>query len=429
MFIAIPHSTTLQLGGRPYVTWSVMLICLLVHLIAPASEALLYYPKSWNPITMLTASVAHADWGHIIFNLIFFYAFSPMLEMAIASAKRYLLTLIAIAFLTQIAYSLFSVITDDYVPTLGLSGVVMGVIGLSAYLIPRARVRTFVWFIAHIRNHFIPAWLLATWYIGGDIIDMYNYGLSTGINFISHISGGVTGYLIGYRYFKEHKEDIKDEVDDAIEYARSVRQDIGLANTYSGDRRYLEEKARKCEAKRHYEQYMSSLYSYVEAKRDSDATMLILEDYDLKKHSIEIYNELFNRMLQWRPSRALLCTGRLIIDLHVQHRQYLPAINIAKKCHSIAPDFVLADSLHVLVLAKQAMAVNEYDLAWMIIKNANGRYGNTIDTVHCALLEVELLWMHLGKLDEARELIINLLAQQQSKKDHAMILALAKTIQ
>jgi membrane associated rhomboid family serine protease len=429
MFIAIPHSTSLQLGGRPYVTWAIMAVCILIHIWNPSSPALMYFPDTWNPLKMMTASLAHADWEHIIFNLIFFYAFSPMLEMAVASTKRYVFTLLAISFVTHISYSLFSLMAGMYIPTLGLSGVVMGVIGFSAYLIPKARVVTFVWVLSFARNIYIPAWILAAWYICGDIYDLYFYGMDSGINFISHISGGIAGYLIGYFYFREHKEDIKDEVDDAVDYARSLRQDTGIASTYRGDRARLEYEARERDAKRNYERYMSQIYNFVQAKRDSDAIMLILEDYDLKQHSIEIYYELFNRMLQWGASRALLCTGRLIIDLHLLNRQYLPAVKLAKQCHSIAPEFILANPMHVLVLAKQAMAVNEYELAWMITGNSNERYGDAIDTVQCALLEVELLWMHLGRAAEARELITGLLAQQHSSKNHALILSLARSIQ
>ena len=48
---------------------------------APGSldARLMYAPDSWNPVKMLTASLAHGDWGHIIFNLIFFIAFAVVL--------------------------------------------------------------------------------------------------------------------------------------------------------------------------------------------------------------------------------------------------------------------------------------------------------------------------------------------------------------
>lgn len=36
---------------------------------------LMYYPDSWNPIKAITAVLSHGDFLHILFNLIFFFAF------------------------------------------------------------------------------------------------------------------------------------------------------------------------------------------------------------------------------------------------------------------------------------------------------------------------------------------------------------------
>ena len=113
----------------------------------------------------------------------------------------------------------------------------------------------------------------------------------------------------------------------------------------------------------------------------------------------------------------------------MRNKQYSAATSIAKQCHAIAPDFVLADSLHALVLAKHAMTVNEYELAWMIVTNVGERYGNTTATICCALLEVELLSMYLGKPVEARELVTRLLAHKQPEEYHARILTLARALQ
>ena len=113
MFIIIPHRSTLALGRRPYVTWGVMAVCLLIHLLAPASQSLMYYPDSWNPLTMVSSSLAHADWPHLIGNLLFFYAFSPMLEEAVANRIRYLLILLMMAIVTGISYSVFSVFANE----------------------------------------------------------------------------------------------------------------------------------------------------------------------------------------------------------------------------------------------------------------------------------------------------------------------------
>jgi membrane associated rhomboid family serine protease len=425
----IPHSSDLTLGRRPYVTWAVIAICLLIHLIAPSSDALMYYPDSWNPIKMLTASVAHGSWSHIIGNLLFFYAFSPMLETAVASTKRYVLILIALALITHLTYSLYSLAVGDYVPTLGLSGVVMGVIGLAAYMMPRVHIRTFVWFITHAKNYYIPAWILAAWYIGWDISDLFSYGLSTGVNLISHVSGGIGGYLIGYYYLKDHKNEIKEEISDAIDYARSERVDYGMASTYSGGRAKMIEQIRERDAKRDYENYLSRIYQLAQANRESDAVVLALDGFEEKQYSVEIYTEMFERINDWGPSRTLLCTGRLCIDLFMRNNNFHRALEISKRCIAVTDDFLIADPIHVQLLAKHAIETNQHDVAYTIIKNAAQRYGDSINMTQCVLLEIELLWMHQGDNNAAKKLLTKLLSTKLSKEHHNSIMQLAKAMQ
>ena len=95
-------------------------------------------------------------------------------------------------------------------PSLGLSGVVMGMMGMFAYLMPHARIRVFFWFFTIIKIFFIPAWILALWYIGMDTLDMLfsdDYG---GTNLIAHVSGGFGGYILGYILLKDQREQIDD---------------------------------------------------------------------------------------------------------------------------------------------------------------------------------------------------------------------------
>lgn len=389
----------------------------------------MYYPDSWNPVKMLTASVAHGSWTHILGNLLFFYAFSPMLETVVASTKRYIFILISLALITQITYSLYSLAVGVYVPTLGLSGIVMGVIGLAAYMMPKAHIRTFVWFIIHVKNYYIPAWILAVWYIGWDISDLFNYGLSSGINLISHVSGGIGGYLIGYFYLKDHKSEIKDEISDAIDYARSERNDNGMASTYSGGREKMIEQIRVRDAKRDYENYLSRIYQLVQADRDSDATILALDGFEEKQYSVEIYTEMFERMYDWGASRTLLCIGRLCIDQYIRNNNLHRALEITKRCIAVTDDFLIADPIHVQLLAKHAIETNQHDAAYAIIKHAVERYAESIDKTQCILLEIELLLTHLGDNDAAKILLTRLLSTKHSKQHHNAIMQLAKAMQ
>lgn len=112
---------------------------------------------------MLTSWVSHAERPHIMFNLIFFFAFTPALEIVIANKFKFIAVFVAIELVGGILYSLVSISNGSQVPTLGLSGAVMGMIGFSAYMMPKASVRTVFWFLLFIRRIYVPVLLLALW--------------------------------------------------------------------------------------------------------------------------------------------------------------------------------------------------------------------------------------------------------------------------
>jgi len=379
---------------------------------APSSldATLMHFPDEFNPIPMLTSSLAHGSWSHLLFNLLFFLAFAPAIEIIIDNKLKYLSILVAISFVTSISYSLVTLIHgDDPLPTLGLSGVVMGVIGLSAYLMPRARIRVFFWLFLLIKTFYIPAWVLALWYIGWDTFDMLfsdDYG---GVNLISHVSGGISGYLMGYFWLKERRDEVRDELADEIEYMRASRRP-GLFNTaYSGGRRELQNRQQLKQFKKEQSEYMSRLHRLVRGNQDSEAIMLVLGDYEIQSASIEIYEELFQSVSQWGASYTQLCTGRLLINLLVERRKYIDALKVIEQCQQVSKAFVLANPLHVLLLANMARENRQYQLAWRMVHNAEQRYEQYINIQQCALLEIELLWQDLGNQQQARQRMKQLL--------------------
>jgi tetratricopeptide (TPR) repeat protein len=154
----------------------------------------------------------------------------------------------------------------------------------------------------------------------------------------------------------------------------------------------------------------------------------MLEGSEEKQFSIEIYDELFERMLQWEPSRLTMCAARLSIDLYMHKRNYRRSLEIVKHCYSISDEFVLADPMHVLILAKYAMSMQKYELAYALVKNAEQRYGEYINYTLCALLEIEILWMNLNKHDEAKKVLTDLLKSSHRSEDRKVVMELAKTI-
>jgi len=176
---------------------------------------LMYEPHSYNLINMITAAFAHGSWDHLLGNLFFFFAFAASIEM-ILGMMRYVFIFASLAIGTHLSYSLAMMNINDALPTLGLSGVVMGMIGVFVYLIPRTNIRCFLWFFVIFRVVKVPAWLLAAWYVSWDIYALYFSENQSAVNFIAHVSGATIGFALGLIFLVERKEEITQEVLDYL---------------------------------------------------------------------------------------------------------------------------------------------------------------------------------------------------------------------
>ena len=172
---------------------------------------LMYEPHSYNLVNMITAAFAHASWDHLLGNLFFFFAFAASIEM-ILGMLRYVLVFGSLAIGTHLSYSLAMMNINEALPTLGLSGVVMGMIGVFVYLMPKINIRCFLWFFIIFRIVKVPAWLLAAWYVSWDIYALYFSEEQSAINFIAHVSGATIGFGLGLIFLVERKEEIAQEM-------------------------------------------------------------------------------------------------------------------------------------------------------------------------------------------------------------------------
>ena len=175
------------------------------------TNELKYVPETYSVKNMITAAFAHGSWSHVLGNLFFFFAFAAAIEVALGFLAFSAL-FIALAIGTHLTYSLTLIGVADPLPTLGLSGVVAGMIGLCAYLMPTVKIRCFLWFIIIFRVLRIPAWILATWYIGWDIYNLNHSDHHSNINFVAHVSGAVIGFLLGLLLFRKRRVEIQAEL-------------------------------------------------------------------------------------------------------------------------------------------------------------------------------------------------------------------------
>ena len=385
MFI-VPYSTALQLAKPPIVTYSMALLCCAIFLLQISSnitESLLYFPESWNPLKMITSSLAHGDWFHLIGNMIFYLALAPALEVLLDSRIKYIWIMVVISFAVSICYSLSILIgLSASLPTLGFSGVVMGMIGLSAYLMPKARIKVFWWYGFGWKTLYVQAWLLAAFFIGLDTWTMFtadDYGY---INVVAHVSGGFAGYLYGYLWLSDRRGEVDEELTHEIKLM-DIKRTHGAtrAEAYRYKTNMDQRQARKQEVQS-IDKFMGQIYRMVKAHRDSEALLALLEKYDLDAHAAEL-EQLFERVEEWGGSRTLLCLGRLIIQKLDDELRHGRAIVYIEKCQNISPKFALPDLSRLLFFAEMAISTGKTEVAKNLLVDAPNRYGRLVNTAQC----------------------------------------------
>lgn len=162
------------------------------------TERMLYHPESWNPWHAITAALAHASLMHLLGNLFGFYVFGATVE-AILGPLRFTLSMLLIAIGSHFCYSLAN-LGVPAPPTLGLSGVVMGMIGFFAWALPNARLRVAYWFIIRFGVILLPVWFVALWYVGFDAWHLYTHA-GGNVNLVAHVSGASIGVVLAMTLF------------------------------------------------------------------------------------------------------------------------------------------------------------------------------------------------------------------------------------
>jgi membrane associated rhomboid family serine protease len=384
--IIAPYSTALNLSRPAVVTITTVVLCTIIFVLQVNSnitESLLYYPETWNPMTMVTSSLAHADLFHLFWNMIFYFAFAPALEVLIGSKFRYIWIMLFITFVVGICDSISVLIgVTEPLPSLGFSGVVTGMIGLSAYMMPKVRIRVFWWYVFAWKTFYVRAWVLAVYFIGGDMWIMFTAEDYGNIGIVAHVSGGLAGYFYGYFWLKDRREETKDELAHEVK-AMGIKQKHGKirleAFKYQTE---MDQRQEKKQETQDQDRFMQQLYKIVTTHQDSKAVNLLLTRYDLDTPTYEL-EKLFERIEEWGPSRTLLCLGRLIIHKLDKEKRDGKALVYIAKCQSISPKFLLSDLSRVLHYAEMATETGRLEITRNLVADAQKRYGDLINLEQC----------------------------------------------
>lgn len=205
------------------------------------TNMLWYKPHSWDPVKMITAAFAHGSWGHVIGNLVFFFAFAATIEV-IVGYVLFPLLLLSIAVFSHIVYSVTTIGIESALPTVGLSGVVSGIMALFVFFLPRADIRCFVWVLVFFRRFGIPAWLFVGFFVGWDIYYLFSNENNSNINFAAHIGGAVFGYMLGIVLFQKRRDEIKQL--SCVDYSTG-KMVVGYSNPQQNQEHWSKKKVRK----------------------------------------------------------------------------------------------------------------------------------------------------------------------------------------
>ena len=176
--------------GIPIASIFVCVACVIVHVFASGINdrlALAFHPDQLNPFTMFSSVFTHGDQLHLGGNLFFFYCFARTVETQM-SFVGYLLAFTIFVLATNLAYAATAPLP---IPTLGLSGVVWGFMGIFLFRHPREYIECWVLFLGKVN---VPAALFILGFLAFDIA-AYRSSEVLGVNYVAHFSGFVAGAL------------------------------------------------------------------------------------------------------------------------------------------------------------------------------------------------------------------------------------------
>jgi rhomboid family protein len=174
--------------GIPIYTIFICVACIIVYVFANTEAdrlALAFYPDVLDPLKMLTSVFTHGSLWHLAGNLFFFYGFARTIETQLTAAG-YLLAFVVFVLVTNLAFALSA---NSAIPTIGLSGVVWGYMGMFLFRYPKDDISC--WFI---RTVDVPAFLFILAFLAFDIA-AFRHGDNVNVNYAAHFSGFIAGAL------------------------------------------------------------------------------------------------------------------------------------------------------------------------------------------------------------------------------------------
>jgi membrane associated rhomboid family serine protease len=150
-------------------------------------------PQYFN---VLSSMFLHGGWMHLIGNMWFLWLFGNNVEDSMTRPR-----FVAFYLLCGLAAALAQVLADpsSYIPMVGASGAISGVMGAYLVLYPRVRVFTLVFLGFFVTTIALPAWVMLIYWMAIQIFGGLADSVSEqggGVAFWAHVGGFVAGVVL-----------------------------------------------------------------------------------------------------------------------------------------------------------------------------------------------------------------------------------------
>ena len=147
------------------------------------------------PLTIFSSMFLHGGLMHLGSNMLFLWIFGNNVEDALGRG-RFVAFYLASGVAAALAQTVASAASGDvYVPMVGASGAIAGVLAAYMTLFPRARVLSALIIFIFIRLVSVPAsFFIGLWFVL-QLVSVF-FGGSPGVAVIAHVFGFVAGWLL-----------------------------------------------------------------------------------------------------------------------------------------------------------------------------------------------------------------------------------------
>jgi membrane associated rhomboid family serine protease len=200
----IPYEVNVLITRWPITNFVVIGICILIGLassleLLPESFYRVMVLDGWSPLGMFGHMFLHADFFHLLFNMLALYIFGNAICARIGNGA-YLAVYLFLGFFAAAVHNVF-----EGGPCVGASGAINGIIGMYLVLYPQNKISC-LYFIFFKGGTFDISgfWLIGFWLLG-DIWGAYRGGDM--VAYWAHLGGFLSGFAVAFTlvYFKRIK--------------------------------------------------------------------------------------------------------------------------------------------------------------------------------------------------------------------------------